>query len=63
MKDSDELIEFDFDEIIHETSRAYLMRVCGEKMWIPKKLCEDSIDFKQMTFTIPRWLADEKGLT
>ena len=56
-----EPIEITYDEHEHESTGAHLFLIDGEKFWIPKSQMEDW-DPNQKTFTIPEWLAIEKGL-
>lgn len=54
-----EEIEVAYDEIKHETDKAYLFVIAEENFWIPKsqvKHLQDNL------FVVPRWLAEEKGL-
>jgi hypothetical protein len=46
-------------ELRHETSRAYLIFDGAKEAWLPKSLVERNEDD---TFTMPEWLAKEKGL-
>ena len=51
---------FDFAATLkHETESAYLVNDGDKDYWLPKKLTEDNGDG---TFTIPEWLAVEKGI-
>ena len=51
---------FDFAATLkHETDNAYLVNDGDKDYWLPKKLTEDNGDG---TFTIPEWLAVEKGI-
>ena len=43
----------------HETERAYLIFDGDNEVWLPKSQCERNSDG---TFTLPEWLAREKGL-
>jgi hypothetical protein len=43
----------------HETENAYLVNDGDKDYWLPKALTEDNGDG---TFTIPHWMAYEKGL-
>jgi len=45
-------------ELRHETDAAFLIEVDGVKEWVPKSLVEYDGD---ETFTMPEWLAIEKG--
>ena len=46
-------------QILHETEKAWLVDTGDAKVWFPKSLVEDNDDG---TFTIPEWLAKDKGL-
>lgn len=46
-------------EIKHETQAAWLVHDGDQDVWLPKSQCEDNGDG---TFTLPEWLAIEKGL-
>lgn len=60
-RDSDrfEDVEVAFEEVKHETSKAYLLIVSDEEFWIPKSQVRSMRDDYVI---IPRWLAEEKGL-
>lgn len=46
--------------LVHETAKAYLLDVGGpNNIWVPKEPVENNGDG---TFTMPRRLAEEKGL-
>lgn len=47
-------------ELVHETDLAWLIDDDGKRVWLPKSQCE--YDGK-VTFTVPEWMATEKGLT
>ena len=44
--------------ILHETEKAYLLSDGAVKAWVPKSQVEDNDDG---TFTMPEWLAQDKG--
>lgn len=46
-------------ELRHETERAYLIFDGAQEVWLPKSQAERNSDG---TFTLPEWLAKEKGL-
>lgn len=46
-------------ELKHETANAYLVNDGDKDYWLPKSMTEDNGDG---TFTIPQWLAEEKGI-
>jgi len=52
-------VEIDYDEIVTETEMAKLYLTAEGEKWIAKsQISEETAD----TFTIPEWLAKEKGL-
>lgn len=58
MSTRDEL--FDFAAVLkHETDSAFLVSDGFQDVWLPKSQTEDNGDG---TFTVPQWLAEEKGL-
>lgn len=46
-------------ELRHETARAFLVWDGDQEVWLPKSQVERNADG---TFTLPEWLAKEKGL-
>lgn len=51
---------FDFAaELKHETSNAFLVTDGDNDYWLPKSMTENNGDG---TFTIPEWLAVDKGI-
>lgn len=51
---------FDFSATLkHETEGAFLVTDGDNDYWLPKKLTENNGDG---TFTLPEWLAVEKGI-
>jgi hypothetical protein len=51
---------FDFAAVLkHETDNSLFVNDGDKDFWLPKKLTEDNGDG---TFTIPEWLAVEKGI-
>lgn len=59
-----DLCAVDFDEIVHETDLAYLVRDGdGDEHWLPKSQCEViATNTCYITMQMPEWLAEEKGL-
>lgn len=53
-----------YAELKWETKKAYLCYDGAEEFWIPKSQVIDKKDMGKGDFeiTIPRWLADEKGV-
>lgn len=51
---------YDFHaELKHETEMAYLVTDGDKDYWLPKSMTENNGDG---TFTLPQWLAEEKGI-
>lgn len=51
---------FDFAaDLKHETEKAFLVNDGAKDHWLPKQFTEQNPDG---TFTIPEWLAIEKGI-
>jgi hypothetical protein len=46
-------------EVRHESPKAWLVFDGAREVWLPKSQCERNPD---NTFTMPYWLAREKGL-
>lgn len=53
--------EVAFEDIVHETDKAFLIKFAEGEIWIPKSQVKD-LDKDGLTVTIPEWLAVEKGL-
>jgi hypothetical protein len=49
-------------ELRHETDRAYLIFDGSKQVWLPKSMVEHSDHDGADIFTMPEWLAKEKGL-
>lgn len=54
-----ELVVIDIDGISRETEKAKLFQTAEGEIWIPLSQISDEGDD---VITIPRWLAEEKGL-
>ncbi len=61
MSTRDELVVVDIDEMIREapSGLAKLFKTAEGEVWIPVSQIEDE---GEDVITIPRWLAEEKGL-
>jgi len=57
---SDDMLEFNFDEVEAETEMAWLLKIDRDKTWFPKSRCR--LDSQAKTVEVPEWLAMEKGL-
>jgi hypothetical protein len=55
----DDILEFELEELLKETDKAYLVRIEGEEMWLPKS----QVDVEDDIVYISEWLAKEKNLT
>ena len=47
---------------IHETDRAWLVRVGSYEEWLPKSQCSRILGDPEDAFEIPEWLVNRKGL-
>lgn len=56
-----DLVDVEYEEHAHETGAAHLFIIEGDEMWIPKSQMEHW-DPNRNIFSIPEWLAEEKGL-
>ena len=54
-----DLVEIDFDEVVHETASAVLIRIDKDEHWIPESQIKQQYD---TSLEIPEWLAIEEGL-
>lgn len=54
-------VDVPYDEIKHETDKAYLMAVAHGNEWMPKSQIID-LNEEDSICTIPYWLAEQKGL-
>lgn len=59
-KQSEELADIDFERKVHETEKAWLLLINGERKWIPKLIAE--VDFGDKVVTVPVDWAVENGL-
>lgn len=59
-------VHLDFDEILKETEKAFLVRIEGEDFWIPFSQISDYEDYcvgdQDGVMSVSEWLAREKGL-
>ena len=49
-------------ELRHETDKAYYIFDGTRSVWVPKSQVEKYEEGNKVTFTMPLWLAKEKGL-
>lgn len=56
-----EIVEIDYDDIATETDLAKCFDIAGDEIWIPDSQIR-VLDLDSRMFSIPRWLAEEKGL-
>lgn len=63
-----EWVHLDVAKILRETDRAFLLRLeeDGEEVWVPKAQVSDPEDYQEgdenVTVSVTRWLAEQKGL-
>ena len=50
-----ERVDIDYTEIIHETDRAILFLIDGDKVWIPRSVLE--LDESTCTISVSKWFA------
>ena len=55
-------VKIQFDKLLAETHGAYLIKICSDQIWIPKKLCRRMLTNKKLggNVSIPAWLYIEK---
>ena len=49
-----------FDEIVHQTEGAWLLKFDSEQVWLTKSQCD--MDEDDWTIEVPTWLVEENGL-
>ena len=54
-----ELVDIDVDSTDHETADAWKVTIDEDEHWLPKSQCEQN---SPTNYTVPEWLAIEKGL-
>jgi hypothetical protein len=54
------LADVEYDEIVHETEKAFLFNIGGKEVWLPKSLIE--VDYESKTITLPEKWAIEKEI-
>ncbi len=47
-----------FEWVVHETDKAWLLRIDGDEIWFPKSQCELHLD--NMEIEMPQWLHEQK---
>ena len=59
-------VHLDFDEILRETEKAFLIRIDDEEYWIPFSQIADPEEYREGDtdgeISITEWIAREKGL-
>lgn len=55
----DSCVYIDHEGIEHQTAKAMLIKIHGEKKWIPKSVIEDEGD---EIIAVKKWWADKEGL-
>ena len=57
---SSEMVEVEYDDLVHQTDRAWLLMIDGYETWFAKSMCD--IDEEASTIEVPRWIAEEEDL-
>jgi hypothetical protein len=53
--------EYEYDNLLQETDKAWLLDIEGEEIWFPKSQC--NLTYGDSTYIlVPDWLAGKKGL-
>ena len=55
-------VRIQFDKFLHDTGRAYLIKIGNEEHWLPKKLCRNLVVNKKLggNLSIPTFLFNDK---
>lgn len=62
-EESRELVTVDYDRVIKKTDRSWIFAIDREDVIIPESEMENGApDEDDNTFSIPRWLAEDRGL-
>jgi hypothetical protein len=61
MTDPNEETTFEYDSILQDTGKAFLLSTDAGEVWIPKSQVKYH-DEESSEMTIPLWLAEERGL-
>ena len=54
------IVEVYFDELVHESSLVWIVKIDEERIILPKSICD--LDEKDKVVDVPEWLAIEKEL-
>jgi hypothetical protein len=54
------LTDVEYDEIVHETEKAFLFNIGGKEVWLPKSVIE--VDKDSKTITLPERMATDKEI-
>jgi hypothetical protein len=59
-------VHLDVEEVVAESENAFLLRIDGEEVWIPKSQIADADSYSRgdvdATVSISAWIAEKKGL-
>ncbi len=55
------MMEIKFDEFLHETDKAYLLRFGDSEEWLPKSQVE-TMDMDDSIVEVADWLVEKRGL-
>lgn len=58
-------VNIKFDKFLHDTDKAILIRINGDELWIPKKLCRKLTTNKKLGghVCIPSFFAEKIGIS
>jgi hypothetical protein len=70
--DDEETVEVEFDELVRQSEKAFLVSIDGEESWVAKSKTENSHELEKQlslppddrsvfTIIVPRWLARDNG--
>jgi hypothetical protein len=65
--EKNEPVDIDFDRIVHMTDKAILFKIEDDDVWLPKSVIADVEDLEDHDmgepghFSVPRWVAVERG--
>lgn len=72
-RDNDEFVDVKFDQIVRQTSKAFLVEVEGDETWVGKSQVDNATELEEEfekppheqgsldTIKVPRWLAVQNG--
>lgn len=60
-------VTVEVDEVVRETDLAFLVRIDGDELWMPKSVVEgggelDILGFQDIELEVAEWFAKKEGL-